>query len=107
MTACHACGGALAPRFDAVVDPQTRETFAILACARCGLGHTTPQPDDLAPYYGAAYHGNRHGLTARYCAARRARIVASVAGPASDPPVPPPGCGGGKLLFPRPSARAA
>ena len=60
---CAVCGGSLAPRFPTVVDPQTRETFAIVGCASCGLGHTDPQPADLAPYYGPKYHGGRHTFT--------------------------------------------
>lgn len=73
---CNACGAStLATRFDRVRDPQTGEIFSILECPKCGLGHTAPQPADLAPYYGAAYHGGRHGFTADYCARRRLRIV--------------------------------
>jgi len=52
---CNACGSPLEVRFASVLDPQTRETFAIHSCTRCGLGHTTPQPADLSGYYGAAY----------------------------------------------------
>ena len=72
---CNACDGALAPRYASVLDPQTRETFAIHACTACGLGHTSPQPEDLSRYYGAAYHGGRHGFTESYCMARRMRLV--------------------------------
>ncbi|MBS1154029.1 MAG: hypothetical protein H6Q89_5727 [Myxococcaceae bacterium] len=60
MTACNGCGGAVATRFDRVLDPQTREEFTIGVCEQCGLGHTQPQPEDLGRYYGAQYHGGRH-----------------------------------------------
>lgn len=70
MNSCHACGGELETRFPEVLDPQTEETFSILACRNCGLGHTSPQPENLNEYY-AEYHGGRHGATANYCAARR------------------------------------
>ncbi len=77
---CNACGGELKTRFPAVTDPQTGELFAVAACVACGLGHTTPQPADLEPYYGQTYHGGRHGFTARYCVKRRLRLLSSVAG---------------------------
>src|SRR2546423_14521738 len=77
---CNACGGALKTRFPAVLDPQTGERFSIAACEACGLGHTTPPPADLQPYYGATYHGGRHGFMDRYCVRRRLRLVASGAG---------------------------
>ena len=80
MTTCNGCGGTLSTRYPEVLDPQTRETFAIAACNSCGLGHTSPQPEDLSPYYGAAYHGGRHGFTAQYCVWRRMRFVENVAG---------------------------
>src|SRR3982751_4975601 len=76
---CNACGGALKTRFPAVLDPQTGERFSIAAREVCGLGHTTPQPADLQPYYGATYHGGRHGFMDRYCVRRRLRLVASAA----------------------------
>lgn len=77
---CNGCGGALKVRFPVVLDPQTREHFAIAACERCGLGHTTPQPEDLKPYYGSTYHGGRHGFTASYCVRRRLRLTTAAAG---------------------------
>ncbi len=74
-TRCNICTGPLRSRFERVLDPQTRETFEISECAECGLGHTLPQPNDLGRYYGPAYHGGRHGFTARYCLWRRERFV--------------------------------
>ena len=77
---CNACGGALKMRYAAVLDPQTREHFSIIACEACGLGHTVPQPENLQPYYGSTYHGGRHGFTDSYCVRRRLRIVRAAAG---------------------------
>ncbi len=96
---CNACNGALITRFGAVLDPQTRETFSIASCEVCGLGHTTPQPDDLSRYYGATYHGGRHGLTANYCAKRRVRIITSVVGSGQDRRLLDVGCGDGTFLL--------
>lgn len=75
VPACVACGAELKPRFERVRDPQTLETFSILECTRCGLGHTDPQPADLTPYYGARYHGGRHSFTDAWCTARRLRFL--------------------------------
>jgi SAM-dependent methyltransferase len=75
---CQACDGPLAVGFPFVRDPQTREAFSILRCTRCGLGHTSPQPEDLGRYYGTKYHGGRHGLTERLCMARRMRFLSAL-----------------------------
>lgn len=75
---CHLCSKPLRVKFKSVLDPQTSEIFEIHECEECTLGHTLPQPASLSPYYGPAYHGGRHGLTARYCAQRRVRIVNSL-----------------------------
>jgi len=74
-TRCNVCDSELRTRFPRVLDPQTRESFEIAECPRCGLGQTLPQPADLGRYYGPAYHGGRHGFTARYCLWRRERFV--------------------------------
>lgn len=74
-TVCNVCRGDLRTRYPRVLDPQSREHFEIAECVTCGLGHTLPQPADLGPYYGRAYHGGRHGFTARYCLWRRERFV--------------------------------
>jgi SAM-dependent methyltransferase len=94
---CNNCGGPLRSRYPHVVDPQTRETFEISACERCGLGHTLPQPEDLGRYYGPAYHGGRHGFTARYCLWRRERFVFPRTGPSGR--LLDVGCGDGSWLL--------
>jgi SAM-dependent methyltransferase len=96
---CQGCGGPLEPRFQEVPDPQTGEVFSIAACARCGLGQTFPQPDDLGKYYGPAYHGGRHSVTARYCSLRRERFVRQTAGPARGRRLLDIGCGDGTFLI--------
>ena len=96
-SACASCGGELRTQFERVRDPQTLETFSILECERCGLGHTDPQPADLAPYYGARYHGGRHSFTDAWCIARRLRFLKQAtslrAGKLLDV-----GCGDGRFL---------
>jgi len=74
-SSCASCGNPLSPRHPAVEDPQTRQRFAVLACVECGLGHTSPAPDDLSPFYGAEYYGGRHGVTQRLCLWRRTRLL--------------------------------
>ncbi|MBX7114267.1 MAG: class I SAM-dependent methyltransferase [Myxococcaceae bacterium] len=95
---CNVCGGRLQLKYPKVVDPQSKETFGISVCERCELGHTTPQPDDLSRYYGQAYHGNRHGFTARYCAWRREGFVESVLGKGGGKKLLDIGCGDGTFL---------
>lgn len=65
---CVSCGSALTPRWAPVIDPQTRERFTVLGCPACGLGHTSPRPTDLDPYYGAQYYqdGKRHGFSEQF-----------------------------------------
>jgi len=74
---CNSCGGQLVPRLEGVRDPQSLEAFDIHSCSSCGLGHTTPIPEDLGAYYGEAYYGKRHSFTDRYCLARRMRILSA------------------------------
>jgi len=96
---CNACGGALRPRLGSVVDTHTRQAFSILACERCGLGHTSPVPEDLGPYYGRAYHGGRHGVTAAYCAWRRVRMVQRARAASAPRTLLDIGCGDGTFLL--------
>ena len=96
---CNVCGGVLDLRFGDVVDPGTRERFAIEACTNCGLGHTTPTPEDLGRYYGQRYYGGRHGFTAAHCARRRARLVDSAARSGRKGALLDVGCGDGTFLL--------
>jgi SAM-dependent methyltransferase len=98
---CNACDGALTMKLANVRDPQSLETFDILRCKSCGLGHTSPIPKDLGAYYGPDYYGKRHGFTDKVCLARRMRIV----GPPRDGGrLLDLGCGDGNFLL---AARAA
>jgi SAM-dependent methyltransferase len=81
-------------RWSGVEDPQTREKFSILACASCGLGHTSPVPEELSPYY-RGYHGGRHGLTHALCLWRRVRLLDRFGARGSVLDV---GCGDGSFL---------
>jgi SAM-dependent methyltransferase len=96
-SSCNVCDAPLRMRFETVLDPQSRETFSIVECRECGLGHTSPQPSDLGPYYGAGYHGGRHGFTARYCISRRLGFLASQPG-SSNKRLLDIGCGDGSFL---------
>ena len=80
-TACNVCGSRLAPLYRSVRDPQTGEMFRIDRCGGCGLGQTLPQPANLGPYYGAQYHGGRHGLSEAMCMRRRLNFIDQIAAP--------------------------
>ncbi len=95
---CSICGSALRTRFSAVLDPQTRETFAVNACTACGFGQTVIHSRDLSRYYGN-YHGGRHGLTAGYCARRRLQLIARAAGAGARRHLLDVGCGDGTFLL--------
>jgi SAM-dependent methyltransferase len=99
-SSCASCGSRLKPRFPAVEDPQTRGLFAVLACVECGLGHTSPVPEDLSPFYGDGYYGGRHGVTHRLCLRRRTRLLERFGRGASanTPRLLDVGCGDGSFL---------
>ena len=98
-SSCASCGNPLSPRHPAVEDPQTGQRFAVLACVECGLGHTSPVPDDLSPFYGAEYYGGRHGVTQRICLWRRTRMLERFGGRTSNKPrLLDVGCGDGSFL---------
>jgi SAM-dependent methyltransferase len=96
---CITCGATCAIAFQEVVDPITGSRFGIERCPECGLGHTTPQPDDIGPFYGPEYHGRRHGITAAYSDSRRVRFVESSTGGRSGLNVLDVGCGDGTFLI--------
>ena len=96
---CNVCGDRLLPLFPEVCDPLTNEIFAIKRCGQCGLGHTTPRPDDLGRYYATQYYGNRHGFTARYCSSRRLGFVSAALGEGIGKKLLDIGCGDGSFLL--------
>ena len=101
---CPVCGGALRDDMAGVLDPQSGEPFDVLRCGACGLGVTSPVPDDLDPYYGERYYGGRHGITRRYCAWRRVRLIRQATRPLAPGTLVDIGCGDGSFLL---EARAA
>lgn len=96
---CNVCKGALTPHFTKVRDPITNESFAILACTKCGLGHTNPHPADLSRYYGKHYYGRRHGVTSKFCARQRLRFLEHTADKATKKRLLDVGCGDGSFLL--------
>ena len=89
----------LSEKFCRVMDPGSKESFSILACQTCGLGHTQPVPADLGVYYDASYHGGRHSFTARYCTQRRVRMLTQIAGAGKGRSILDIGCGDGTFLL--------
>ena len=81
-----------------VVADETGEAFEIVVCPRCGMGWTSPQPDDISLYYPPAYYGNRHGLTAAFCNRRRMNLVQPMDGARSQSPAARLGVGDGDFL---------
>ncbi len=96
---CMVCEGTLESFFPEVRDPLTNEVFAIYRCNRCGLAHTVPQPEDLGPYYGSGYYGNRHSFTLRHCIKRRLGFVTSLMPRRTGKRLLDIGCGDGALAY--------
>ena len=95
---CRICGGTLVPALRDVADSLTTERFGIDRCSRCGVGQTTPFPDDLQRYY-ASYHGDRHGLTGRYRVYKRLRLLRRLASGRGGNRLLDVGCGDGSFLL--------
>ncbi|MCA1824190.1 MAG: class I SAM-dependent methyltransferase [Mycobacteriales bacterium] len=98
LTTCTACGGTLRCALPAVTDTQTGGRFEIWRCVACGLGHTLPVPTDVAAYYGADYHGGRHGATGGLALRRRMRVLRQAAGRGNGRRLIDVGCGDGAFL---------
>jgi SAM-dependent methyltransferase len=96
---CLLCGGPRSPLHLRVSDPETGEEFGIERCKVCGTAATVPAPLNLGPYYASAYHGGRHGLTARLCARRRLRRLRSLVPPGKGRRLLDVGCGDGAFLL--------
>lgn len=94
---CLVCSGPVSPRMN-VASAETGELFDILVCPTCGLGQTSPQPDDLDIYY-ADYHGGRHGFTARFRSWSRVRTLKKCFGAVTGRLVLDVGCGDGDFLL--------
>jgi SAM-dependent methyltransferase len=95
---CELCGVRLLPRFLTATDPISLERFDVLACPGCGLGATYPKPQDLSPYYGERYYGERHWITTAYCTWRRLRVIRLTLGRDCQPSILDVGCGDGTFL---------
>ena len=96
---CPLCLVEMREKFRGIEAEETGARFGVDECPGCGLGRTVPVPVDLAPYYGASYYGGRHGLTARFCVARRLRLVGRFAGPGAGRSLLDFGCGDGGFLL--------
>lgn len=99
---CASCGGSLRRKFPFVRDAQADDTYAVLVCADCGLGHTDPIPEDIPAAYGGVYYSEqRHGITGRIRAWLRARWVERHAGESAGQnarSIVDAGCGTGEFL---------
>lgn len=94
---CPVCSNQLAPYIKEIADSVTGQHFRVLKCQSCGIGLTDPFPEHLQPHY-AGYYGERHGITARYCARRRVALVTRMAGPGQGRRLLDVGCGDGTFL---------
>ena len=88
----------LEPLYSPVSDSVSREVFSIYNCSGCGIGYTSPQPNDLKNYYDRSYYCNRHGFTEKYCIKRRAKIVFSEIKNARRKSLLDIGCGDGSFI---------
>jgi SAM-dependent methyltransferase len=91
------CFNRLTPYIRQVEDSVTGRQFDVLKCDTCGVGVTSPFPEQLQPHY-AGYYGSRHGITAKLCAKRRIALVTKTAGPGNGRRLLDIGCGDGMFL---------
>lgn len=95
---CPACQGNMQLLWKDVVDAEGLATFSIYKCSACGLGATSPAPENLGDYYHAQYYGGRHGFTAKLCDRRRIRFVEKHCRGQSRGKLLDIGCGDGSFL---------
>lgn len=98
MRLCPLCQAELSQHLKNARDYITGEHFDILRCEACGLGCTSPPPQNLEPYY-RDYHGNRHGKSAEFRAKRRVAFVSKNTGPGDGRKLLDFGCGDGTFLL--------
>ncbi|HWZ83743.1 MAG TPA: class I SAM-dependent methyltransferase [Terriglobales bacterium] len=96
-TACPMCSNRLDPYLSGKPDPETGLQFDVLKCVVCGMGITSPAPEQLRPHY-AEYYGARHSVTASFCDRRRIALVTKMAGPGRGRRLLDIGCGEGTFL---------
>jgi len=94
---CPVCSNRLTPYIREVTDPETGRQFDVLKCNACGVGLTSPFPEQLRPHY-AGYYGSRHGVTANFCTKRRIALVTKMAGKGRGGRLLDVGCGDGSFL---------
>lgn len=75
---CAAPVSARKVRYRAVPDYITEEKFDVVICKNCGMGMTSPMPDDqqIGRFYSASYRGDRHAFTDQMRIGLRSRAVA-------------------------------
>ena len=92
---CVVCGASVTVARFETTDADTGDFFHIDVCSDCGHGITRPQPAQISRYYPDRYYGGRHGLSERYCNARRSAWLRSVG---SGGRLLDLGCGDGAFL---------
>lgn len=97
-TPCPVCQGSMKLLWRDVVDAEGLATFSIYKCSACGLGATSPVPENLGDYYHTQYYGGRHGFTAKLCDRRRIRFVEKFFRGQSRGKLLDIGCGEGSFL---------